>query len=118
MRSAEKLACATTPAPRIVHRYLTSRPAGVQLFQLPHLVGVRPLVVLARHLEQGGQSLELWMTQEDAELLADQALADVRVPVAVRAERGSRVVHVQGAEPVEPDPRVDHVDEAIELVLL
>ena len=38
------------------------------------------------------------------------ALADVRVPVAVRAERRRGVVHVQGAQPVEPDPRV-HVVE-------
>src|SRR5437764_358597 len=100
MRSAEKLACATTPAPRIVHRYLTSRPAGVQLFQLPHLVGVGAMAVRARHLEQRREALEPRVREEDAELLADQALADVRVPVAVRPERRGRVVHVEDAEPV------------------
>src|SRR5437763_15402216 len=114
MSNAEKLACATTPAPRMVQRYLTSRPAGVQLFQLPHLVRVRALVVLSGHLEQRRESLEPRVREEDAELFAEQALLDVRVPVAVRAERRRGVVHVQRAQPVEPDPAVEVVDELVE----
>ena len=47
------------------------------------------------------------MGEEGAEALADEPLADVRVPVAVRAERRGGVVDVQRAEPVEADPPVD-----------
>ena len=47
------------------------------------------------------------MREEGAEALAELALEHVRVPVAVRAERRRRVVDVQRAQPVEPDPVVD-----------
>ena len=43
------------------------------------------------------------MGEEHAEALADLALEDVRVPVAVRAERRRAVVDVQRAQPVETD---------------
>jgi hypothetical protein len=47
------------------------------------------------------------MREKDAELLAHQAVADVVVPVAVRAQGRLRVVDVQAAEPVEADPLVE-----------
>ena len=53
-----------------------------------------------------GRPWKAGVGEEDAEAVADQPLADVRVPVAVRAERGGRVVHVQDAEPVEADAAV------------
>jgi hypothetical protein len=40
-------------------------------------------VPVAGNLEQRGQPLQLRVTEEDAELLADQAVADVLVAVAV-----------------------------------
>ena len=72
-------------------------------------------MALARNLEQRRQSLELRVGEEDAELLAEQAVADVFVPVEVRAERRLRVVHMQAAEPVEADQPVDFFDDAVEL---
>jgi hypothetical protein len=50
--------------------------------------------VLSRRLEHRGQALEARTAEEDAELLAEHALADVRVAVAVGAERRLGVVHV------------------------
>jgi len=44
-------------------------------------------VAFAGNLQQRRQGLQLWMGEEDAELLAEQAVTDVLVPVAVRAER-------------------------------
>jgi hypothetical protein len=58
---------------------------------------------LAGNLEVRRQLLQLRVREEDAELLAHQPVADVVVPVSVRAERHLGVVHVQAAEPVEPD---------------
>jgi len=55
------------------------------------------------------------MGEEDAELLAQQAVADVLVSVAVRAEWRLRVVHVQAAQPVEPNQPVDVLHDAVEL---
>ena len=46
--------------------------------------------------------------------IADQPVEDVRVPVAVRAERRGGVVHVQSPQPVETDRRVDLVETRIE----
>ena len=68
-------------------------------------------VARARHLEVGAELLERRMGEERAEALADLALEDVRVAVAVRAERGRAVVHVQRAQAVEPDRLVDLVDQ-------
>src|SRR6185503_11529939 len=88
----------------------------VQVAELVDLPGVDAVPVGARHLEHRREALEGLVREEDAELVPDEALADVRVAVAVRAEPRQRVVHVQHAEPVEPDPVVDLLDEPIELV--
>src|SRR6266540_2626303 len=85
-------------------------PAGVELLELTHLVRVRPVPVLAGNLEDRRQPLQLRMAHEDAELLAHQAVPDVVVAVAVRAERRLGVVDVQRAEPLESDRPV-HVRE-------
>jgi hypothetical protein len=42
------------------------------------------VAVGARDLEVGRQALELRVREEDPELLAEQSLADVVVPVAIR----------------------------------
>src|SRR5215212_11606737 len=90
----------------------------MQLPDLLDLIRVRAVAVRARDLEHGGQILERGVSQEDAELLAEQTLADVRVPVAVRAERRLGVVDVQRTQPVEADPLVELVEDAIQLVRL
>jgi hypothetical protein len=59
------------------------------------LLRVGPVAIRAGNLEVGRQTLELRMREEDAELLAEQAVADVVVAVSIRPERGLRVVHVQ-----------------------
>src|ERR687897_2654055 len=81
--------------------------ARVELTELADLVGVRPLAVLPGHLEHDREMLQLAMCEEGAEPIADQALPDVLVPVAVRSERRLRVVCVKRAEAVEPDPFVE-----------
>ena len=48
--------------------------------------------------------------------LADLAVAEVHVAVAVRAERVHRVVAVQRAEPVEPDDAVELVQHLGQVV--
>ena len=57
-----------------------------------------PLLLDPRHLEVGGEVLERRVGEERAEALAHLALEDVRVPVAVRAERRRAVVDVQRAQ--------------------
>jgi hypothetical protein len=52
------------------------------------------VAVASRDLQQRGEALQLRVAEEDAELLAEQAVADVLVAVEVRAERRLRVVHV------------------------
>ena len=54
------------------------------------------------------------MAEEGREPVADEAVGHELVPVAVRAERRLRVVHVQDAEPVEPDARVEIVERVVE----
>src|SRR5712691_13210220 len=54
-----------------------SAPALVELANLAELVGVRPLLVLPGHFEERGQLLQLGMREEDAELFAELAFADV-----------------------------------------
>ena len=46
------------------------------------------------------------MGDECAEVLAHQPFADVGVPVAVRAELGGAVVHVQSPQAIEAEARV------------
>src|SRR5262245_44900198 len=55
------------------------------------------------------------MGEEDPELVAHEALADVVVAVAVRAERFLRVVDVQGLEAVEADLVVHVFYDAVQL---
>ena len=68
----------------------------MQVAELAHFVCVRPVAVLPRHLEDGGQTLEPSIAEEDPELLAQHAFADVCMAVAVRAQLRGRVVHVHG----------------------
>jgi len=51
--------------------------------------------VLALGLHDRRQVLKAAVPEEDRELLADQSLAQVRVPVPVRPERRLRVVDVK-----------------------
>src|SRR5581483_2079586 len=95
-----------------------SRPPGSpsgsacpQLLRLPDLAGIRAFVLRAGHLEHGRQALQPVVSEEHAELLAEDSLADVRVAVAVRAERRCAVVHVERAQTLEPDRLVDLVEE-------
>jgi glutamyl-tRNA synthetase len=85
----------------------------MEVAQLRDLVHVGA-VAGARHLEVGAQRLERRLGQEDTEALADLALEDVRVPIAVRAERGRAVVDVERAEAIEPDRLGDLIDEPAE----
>src|SRR5215208_40171 len=78
------------------------------------LVGIRSMAVRARDLEDRRQPLQVRVAEEDAHALGDLALAEVRVPVAVRAERGGGVVHVQRPQPVEADPLLDLVDAGVQ----
>ena len=75
------------------------------------LFGADAFSVDPRHLEVGAQVLQRRVGEEGAEALAELALEDVRVPVAVRAERRGAVVDVERAQPVEPDRLVDCGDE-------
>src|SRR2546421_4583002 len=76
------------------------------------------MAVGAGNLEESRQLLQLRMREENAEPLTEQALADVVVPVAVRPERGLRVVHMQRPEPLEADALVDLGEHAVELLTL
>jgi hypothetical protein len=67
----------------------------VEVPELAHLVRVRPVAVLSRHLQDRRQVLQARVRKEDAELLAQHAFADVRVAIPVRAEVGCSVVDVQ-----------------------
>ena len=85
-----------------------------QLLRLADLVRVRAAVLGPGGLEHRRQPLQPRVGEEHAELLAELALEDVRVPVAVRAERGGGVVDVQRAQPVEADRGVDLVEAGVE----
>ena len=65
---------------------------------------------------RAGRPWSLGCDEEDAELVAHQALADVVVTVAVRAQGRLRVVHVQCLEAVEPDLFVHFLYDAVQLV--
>src|SRR5262249_57662291 len=54
------------------------------------------------------------MSEEGAEALADQPLADVVVAVAVRAEGRFRVVRVECAKSVEAHARIDVREQRVE----
>jgi hypothetical protein len=66
----------------------------VKVAELLDLVRVRSMAVGPRDLEDRRQPLEFRMREKDAHLVADLALADVCVPIAVRAQGCGGVVHV------------------------
>src|SRR5580765_5625738 len=113
-RIAELAACANTPAARIVQRYLRSGGAVVELTKLADLLGVRALAVLAGNLEHGRQSLQPRMREEDSQPFPDQPVADVVVPVAVRAERRLGVVGVQCTQAIQADAVVEVGEQGVE----
>jgi hypothetical protein len=69
----------------------------VELAKRAHLVCIGAAPVLPRRLEDGRQTLEPGVGEEDGESVADRSLADVLVPVAVRTERILGVVDVKSA---------------------
>jgi hypothetical protein len=71
-------------------------------------------VPVAWNLKQRRLSLKLRVPEEDAELLAHQAVADVLVAVAVRAERRLRVVHVQAAQALDADVPAELPEQVVE----
>ena len=73
----------------------------MQLAEALDLGGIRPVPVRSGNLEDGREPLELRVREEEAEVLAHFALADVGVAVPVRTEPGGGVVHVQSAQAVE-----------------
>jgi hypothetical protein len=77
--------------------------------ELAYLVGVRAVSVLSGYLEDRRQALEPRVGEEDAELLAEHAIANVGVPVAIGSELRRSVVRVQRAQAVEADSLVDLV---------
>src|SRR5437588_12343817 len=81
---------------------LLGQPARAEVFRFLELRGVGAVTVRAGGLENGRQALEARIRQEDAEALADLACEDVRVTVAVRAERHGGVVDVERAQLLEP----------------
>ncbi len=73
-----------------------------------YLCRIRPVPLGAGGLEDRRKPLEGRVGEERAQaVVADQPCAGCLMAVEVRAERCLRVVHVQAAEPVEPDPGVD-----------
>jgi hypothetical protein len=82
----------------------------VQVPEALHLGRVGAVPVGAGRLEDRRQALNARIREEGAEPFAHQALEDVGVPVAVRAELGSRVVEVEAAQTVEADALVDLVE--------
>src|SRR5919204_2187336 len=112
--TADAAACPTTPAPRIVQRYLRADPARVELTQLPNLVGVRAFAVYSGNLEQHRKLLQPRVSEERAESFTHQPFADVLVAVPVRAEGRLRVVRVQCAQAVEADLLVQVVEQRVE----
>ena len=71
-----------------------------------HVVGFRRTSTPAG-LHDCGQILEGRVAKEGGEPGAEQPVTHPCVPVAVRTERGLRVVDVEAAEPVEADPGVE-----------
>src|SRR6516165_3124780 len=112
------------PAARISQRYLLTsslarrrsgaraEPAFVDATHLPQLVRVGPVAVGAG-LEERGKPLQAPVREKDAELGLELALADDRVPVAVRPERRGSVVDVERTKPIEPDALVQLVEQLV-----
>src|SRR3954453_13750914 len=72
--------------------------------------------VLAGNLEIRRKFLELRMGEEDAQVLAEQAVADVVMPIAVGAERRLWGVLVQHAEAIEADLLIDLDEHLVQLL--
>ena len=58
---------------------------------------------LGPRLEHGGELAEGRVSEEGREAVAEEPSCDDVVAVAVRAERGLRVVDVEDAQALEPD---------------
>src|SRR5947209_2953354 len=78
----------------------SAQPASAEFLRLADLVRVWAPVVRPGGLEHGRQPFEARVREEHAEPFTELALEDVRVPVAIRTERRSRVVDVQRPQPV------------------
>src|SRR3954454_3811119 len=89
------------------------KPLFPQFPRVRDLLGVGSATLLASGLDHERKLLEAGLGKEGrAALGAELALADVRVAVAVGAERRLGVVEVQRAQPVETDRRVEVVEHA------
>jgi hypothetical protein len=86
----------------------------MEVAELLDLVRVRPVAVGARDLQNRGQPLQLGVAEEDAHALGDLSLAQVRVAVAVGAQRCSGVVHMQRSQAVEADALLDLVQASVQ----
>ena len=62
----------------------------------------------------GGELAERRVTEKGREAVPDEPSCDDVVAVAVRAERGLRVVYVEDAQPLEPERRVQLVECLVE----
>src|SRR3954471_16971316 len=79
-------------------------PALAQVLGELDLLGARPALVGPRRLHDARQPVEARLGQEHrAAVRAELALRDVGVAVAVRTERGLRVVEVQGPDALDAD---------------
>ena len=84
----------------------------MQLAEEAELAGIA--AVGAVRLEDRGQRLEGRVRDERADAVLHHAEAQGRVAVAIRAERRVRVVHVEAAQPVEPDRGVEARERLVE----
>src|SRR5690242_3431539 len=76
-------------------------------------------VSVGTRLEQDRQAREAALAQEHAQpALAELALAEQCVAIAVRTKLGRRVVQVEHTEPLEPDLAIEFVDHRSELAPL
>src|SRR5207247_785002 len=100
-----------------------SGSAGARLVPQPlrdvALALVGAVAVRARHVEQHRQVLEPLLAEEHPQaILAELALTEVRVAVAVRPERGHRVVEVKRLQALEFDVAVEFVEDVGERIRL
>ena len=93
-------------------------PSGGEVEGAGDVDGVVALVHAGR-LEVVRGAAKARVQQQPAEALrADLAGPDVLVPVGPRAEAGPRVVQVDHHQPVEPDERIEAIDQRVDLVRL
>ncbi|PWU24449.1 MAG: hypothetical protein C5B48_06305, partial [Candidatus Rokuibacteriota bacterium] len=68
-------------------------------------------VSVGARLEQDRQAREVALAEEHAQaVLAELALAEQRVAIAVRPELAGRVVQVEDMQPLEPDCAIEVLD--------